>query len=131
MLNYYSIYSLTPLTCATFRVCSFLKVHFMNTLSLNNLQNLLVWLAVFLSPTGYVILLITIDKSLPEGFVIFLFCFIPFVALLACMVGVWYSKVRLGWRMIGLVLTMLAMLLQCSIWFFIFTAIVMAIAPAQ
>lgn len=68
----------------------------------------------------------------PEGFVVSLFCLIPVVALLACGTVVWLSKVSLGWRVGGLVLTVLAMLLQCGVWFVIIvSAISAAIAPVQ
>jgi hypothetical protein len=95
-----------------------------------------VWLAVFLSPTAYVLLLMIINRlqapAPPEGFVVLLFCLIPVVALLACGTVVWRSKVSLGWRVGGLVLTVLAMLLQCGVLFVIIvSAITVAIAPSQ
>lgn len=94
------------------------------------------WLAAFLSPTAYVLLLMLVDRlhlpAPPEGFVVLLFCLIPLVALLACGTLVWRSKMSLGWRLSGLVLTVLAMLLQCGVWFVIIvSAITAAIAPAQ
>jgi len=68
----------------------------------------------------------------PEGFVVFLFCFIPVVALLASGTVVWRSKISLGWRVVGLVLTVLAMLLHCGVWWAIIViTISAAIAPAQ
>ncbi len=95
-----------------------------------------VWLAVFLSPTAYVLLLMIIDRlevpAPPEGFVVSLFCLIPILALLACGTRVWLSKMSWGWRLGGVALTMLAMLLQCGVWFVIIvSAISAAIAPAQ
>src|SRR5688572_20601411 len=95
-----------------------------------------VWLAVFLSPTAYVLLLMIMDRlhmpAPPEGFVVLLFCLIPVVALLACGTLVWRSKMSLGWRLGGVVLTVLGMLLQCGIWYVIIvSAITVAIAPAQ
>ena len=95
-----------------------------------------VWLAVFLSPTAYVLLLMIMNRlQVPapaEGFVALLFCLVPVVALLACGTVVWRSKMSLGWRVGGLVLTVLAMLLQCGVWFVIIvSAISAAIAPAQ
>ena len=90
-------------------------------------------LAVFLSPTAYVLLLMIIDKfqlpAPPEGFVVWLFCLIPVAALLACGTVVWRSKMSFGRRVGGLVLTVLAMLLQCGVWFIIIvSAITAAIA---
>lgn len=95
-----------------------------------------VWLAVFLSPTAYVLLVMIMDRlhvpAPPEGFVVLLFCLIPVVALLACGTVVWRSKMSLGWRLGGLVLTVLAMFLQCGVWYVIIvSAITAAIAPAQ
>jgi len=91
-----------------------------------------VWLAVFLSPTTYVLLLMIMDRlQVPapaEGFVVLLFRLIPVVALLACGTLVWRSMISLGWRVGGLVLTVLMMLFQCGVWFVI---IVNAISPAQ
>ena len=95
-----------------------------------------VWLAVFLSPTAYVLLLMIVDRlhvpAPPEGFVVLLFCLIPVVALLACGILVWRSKMSLRWRLGGLVLTVLGMLLQCGVWYVIIvSAITAAIAPVQ
>src|SRR5688572_3396387 len=94
-----------------------------------------VWLAVFLSPTAYVLLLMILDRlqvpAPPEGFVVSLFCLIPVLALLACGIMVWLSKMNWGWRLGALVLTVLAMLLQCGFWFvLIVSAITVRIAPA-
>jgi hypothetical protein len=94
------------------------------------------WLAVFLSPTAYILLLMIIDRlqvpAPPEGLVVLLFCLIPLVALLACGTVVWLSKWSLGWRVGGMVLTVLAMLLQCGVWYVIIvSANTAAIAPAQ
>ena len=95
-----------------------------------------VWLAVFLTPTAYVLLLMLIDRwhlpAPPNGVIVVLFCLIPVVALLVCETLVWRSKVSLGWRVSGLILTLLAMLLQCAVWYvIIITAIIVAISPAQ
>src|SRR5881409_2636567 len=101
----------------------------MRALNPQNPQNLPVWLsvpvwlAVFLSPTAYVLLLMIVDRlhvpAPPEGFVVLLFCLLPVVALLACGTLVWRSQMSLGWRLSGLVLTVLGMLLQCGVWFVI------------
>lgn len=108
----------------------------MRALNPRHPRSLPVWLAVFLSPTAYVLLLMIMDRlqvpAPPEGFVVSLFCLIPVVALLACGTRVWLSKMSLGWRVGGLVLTVLAMLLQCGVWLVIIvSAISAAIAPAQ
>ena len=91
------------------------------------------WLAVFLSPTAYVLLLIIVSRlqmSAPAGgIVVALFCLIPLAALLACGTAVWRAKRSLRWRVGGLVLTVLAMLLQCGVWFvIIISAITVAIS---
>lgn len=94
-----------------------------------------VWLAVFLSPTAYVLLLMLMDRlhlpAPPESLVVLLFFLVPVVALLACGTAIWLSKMSLRWRVSGLVLTALAMLLQCGVWFVIAVAISVVIAPAQ
>lgn len=101
-----------------------------------HLQNLPVWLAVFLSPTACILLLMILASlQVPaplEDFVVLVVCLVPIVALLSCGTAVWLSKMRLGWRVGGLVLTSLAMLLQCGVWFVIIvSAITVAISPAQ
>lgn len=95
-----------------------------------------VWLGVFLSPTAYVLLLVVMDRlqvpAPPEGLVVLLFCLVPVVALLACGTAVWRSKLTTGWRVGGVVLTVLAMGFQCGVWLVIIAhAISAAIAPAQ
>jgi hypothetical protein len=95
-----------------------------------------VWLAMFLSPTAYVLFLMVVDRlhvpAPPEGLVVFLFCLIPVVALLTCGISVWRSKMSLQRRLGALVLTVLGMLLQCGVWYVIIvSAITAAIAPAQ
>lgn len=95
-----------------------------------------IWLAVFVSPTIYVLLLIVADRlhvpAPSEGLVVLLFCLIPVVALLFCGAMVWRAKKSLAWRVGGLALTLVAMLLQCGVWFvIIMSAISVAIAPAQ
>lgn len=94
------------------------------------------WLTVFLSPTAYFLLLMIADRwpvpAPPEGVVVALFCLIPVVALLVCGRVAWLSKLNLRWRVGWLVLTVLAMLLQCGVLFVIIvSAITAAISPAQ
>jgi len=94
--------------------------------------HVLLWLAVFLSPTAYVLLLLTIGgvPAQAVGFVVLLFCLIPIVALLASGTMIWRSKIILGWKVSWLVLTVLAMFFQCGVWYvIIFIAISLAIAP--
>jgi hypothetical protein len=102
-----------------------------------------VWLALLLSPTGYCLLLMITYRmqgpALPQSFVVLLqscvvllFCLIPVVALLVCGTVVWRSKLRVGWRVGGLVLTVLAMLFQVgALVVIIVSAITVAISPAQ
>ena len=94
-----------------------------------------VWLPLLLSPTGYVLLLITLSRlqiPLPsEWFVVTLFWLIPVVALLLCGAVVWLSNLGAWWRVSWLVLTLLAILLQ--VWFLIVlivSAITVMISPA-
>ena len=53
------------------------------------------WLAVFLSPTAYLLLLMILSKlQVPDsigGIAVWLFCFVPVVALLVCGTAVWRS----------------------------------------
>lgn len=95
-----------------------------------------VWLAVFLSPTAYVLLLMIMDglhvPAPPEGLVVLLFCLVPVLALATCGTGVWRSRMSLGWRVGGLVLTVLAMIIQCGVWLVIIvSSITAAIALPQ
>ena len=94
------------------------------------------WLAVFLSPTGYFLLLMMADRwhvpAPPESLVASLFLIIPVVALLVCGRAAWQSQPSLRRRVIGLALTVLGMLLQIGVLFVIIvSAITAAIAPAQ
>jgi len=91
-----------------------------------------VWLAVFLSPTGYFLLLMMLNSlqvpAPPESLVVALFCLVPVVALLVCGTMVWLSRVR--WKVGWLVLTVLAMSFQVGILLVIIViAVTAAIAP--
>ena len=93
------------------------------------------WLAVFLSPTGYFLLLMMADRwhvpAPPEGVVVSLFVLIPLVALLVCGSAVWRSKWDRRRRVAGLVLTVLGMALQVGVLLVIIvSAIAVAISPA-
>ena len=95
-----------------------------------------VWLAVLLSPTGFVLLVMIADRlqvpAPPESVVVSLFCIIPVVALLVCGMVAWLSKLNVRWRVGWLVLTLLAMLLQVGVLFVIIvSAITAVISPAQ
>jgi hypothetical protein len=102
----------------------------MNPSDLQHPQSLPVWfrvllyLAVFLSPTAYVLLLLTMGgvPAQAEGFVVLLFHLIPVVALLASGAIIWRSKITLGWKISWLILTVLAMFFQCGVWFVIVLA---------
>jgi hypothetical protein len=100
------------------------------------LRSVAIWLAVFLSPTGFFLLLMTMDKwhvaAPPESLVVSLFCLIPIMALLVCGRVTWMSNLNLRWRVAWLVVTVLAMLFQFGILFVIVvSAITAAISPAQ
>lgn len=77
---------------------------------------MVIWLAAFLSPTGYALAVMTLSRLqipvLPEWLVVALFCLIPLAALLVCSTVAWLSRVRRVWRVAWLVLTMMAMLFQ-------------------
>jgi len=95
-----------------------------------------VWLAVFLSPTAYLLLLVVWNRSQvpapPAGFVVALFCLIPVVALLVCGTAVWRTKLRAAQRVGWLVLTVLAMALQVGVLLVIVvSAITVAISLPQ
>lgn len=95
-----------------------------------------VWLAAFLSPTVYVLLVMIMDRiqapAPSEGMVVLLFCLIPVVGLLTCGMVVWSSKLSLRWRVGGVVFTVLAMLVQCGVWLaIIVSAITVTISPVQ
>jgi hypothetical protein len=95
-----------------------------------------VWLAVYLSPTGYFLLLMIADRwhvpAPPEAVVVSLFVLIPLVALMVCGCAVWQSKRDLRRRVIGLILTVLGMVLQMGVLLVIIvSAITVAISPAQ
>lgn len=98
--------------------------------------NAAIWLAVFLSPTGFFLLVMFADRrqvpAPPESLVVALMLLIPLAALLACGAMVWRSGLSLRRRAGLLVLTALAMLLQCAAWFVLLvSALNAAIAPAQ
>lgn len=93
-----------------------------------------IWLAAFVSPTALVFLLGILNQmqvpAPPDGVVAALFCLTPFAALLACCAVVWRSGMSRGWRIAGLVLTLLAMSIQCGVWFLIIVSVIaVAISP--
>jgi hypothetical protein len=94
------------------------------------------WLAVFLSPTAYFLLLMIASRSQwpapPAIIIVSLFCLIPVAALLVCGKVAWRSQLNMRWRVGWLVLTVLAMALQFSVLLLIVvSAITVAISPAQ
>lgn len=88
----------------------------------------LIWLLVFLSPTGYVLLLWMISAwqlpPPPAELILFLFCAIPMVALLVCGTMVWRLQMTFWWRVAGMVAFVLAMLVQCGIWLLILISVI-------
>jgi hypothetical protein len=88
------------------------------------------WLALFLSPTAFVVLLMLWERSAvsapPAGLIRVLFCLVPVVAVPGCVALIWFSKLSLGWRVGWLFLTLLAMALQWGLWI-----IVIAMATAS
>ena len=94
-----------------------------------------IWLAALLSPTGYFLLLMMADRlqmsAPPDGPVVLLFCLIPVVALAVCAAVAWMSGLNARWRVSWLILTVLAMTLQCGVLLVIIvSAVTAAIAPA-
>jgi len=95
-------------------------------------QNALIWLGLFLSPSIYVFLLLTLASlEVPaprEEVVAGLFYAIPVAALVACGTLIWLSQLSTGWRVTGILLTTLGILLQCGFWLFLAIVISSAIA---
>ena len=74
------------------------------------------WLAAFVSPTVYFLLLLLASKSqihLPPAVAVSLLFFIPVAALLICEWVVWSCSKRVGGRIGWMFFTLLAMVLQC------------------
>lgn len=93
-----------------------------------------IWLAAFVSPTALVFLLGFLDRmrapAPPESMVAALLCLTPLAAFLTCSTVVWRSGMSLGWRIAGVVLTLLAMSIQCGVWFLIIVSVIaVAISP--
>ena len=90
-----------------------------------------IWFAAFLSPTFYVLAVVDLSKlqmpAPPAWFVAALFFLIPLAALTVCSAVSWLSQARRGWRVGWLVLTILAIPLQCGL---LFVIIVSAITAA-
>ena len=87
------------------------------------------WLAVFLSPTAYFLLLLAWHRlplpAPPAVLIVALFCLIPVAALWVCGSVVW----RRTQRVARVILTVLAMALQVGFLFFIIlSAIAVAIS---
>jgi hypothetical protein len=95
-----------------------------------------VWLAAFLSPTGYFLLLMIANTlhvpAPPESLVVLLFCLIPVLALVVCGTVAWRSRLGLRWRVGWLIATLLGLLLQVAVLLVIIvSAITVAISPVQ
>lgn len=91
--------------------------------------NTVVWLAAFLSPTAYSLLLVFVSElqvpRLPETFVAALFFLIPVVALFICEWVVWSRSKTVGRRIGWMVLTLVGMLLQVGVILVILRAIIL------
>jgi hypothetical protein len=88
-----------------------------------------VWLAAFVSPTAYFLLLLLANKlqiNVPETFAWSLFFLIPVVALLICESVVWSCSKTVGRKIGWILFTLLAMLLQFAIILAILRAIIVA-----
>ncbi|MDX1968676.1 MAG: hypothetical protein SFV23_15985 [Planctomycetaceae bacterium] len=89
-----------------------------------------IWFAAFVSPTALVFMLGFLDHmrapAPPESVVAALICLTPLAAFLTCCVVVWRSPMSLGWRVAGLVLTLAAISIQCSVWFLIIVSVISA-----
>jgi hypothetical protein len=85
-----------------------------------------IWLAAFLSPTAYFLLLVLASTfsfpRLPDTFVWLLFL-LPVFALLICESVVWSRMRTVGGKVSAMFFTLLAMLLQCGILLVIVRAI--------
>ncbi len=67
-------------------------------------RSIVIWLAAFLSPTAYFLLLMLADKfqfpSPPEALAVVFFYSLPPVALLACGAVVWLSKMHVAAKIV-------------------------------
>lgn len=82
-------------------------------------RRLAIWLIAFVSPTAYFVALLfaarlPIFHGVPEALVILLFCVTPVAALLVCESLVWSARVTVGWKISGMILTLLASVLQLA-----------------
>ena len=87
--------------------------------SLSAWSSVAVWLAAFVSPSAYLLLLVFWNRlqvpAAPAGLIVALFCLIPVVAVLVCGTVVWRRKLTTGSRVAWLFLTVLAMALQVGV----------------
>ncbi len=91
-------------------------------------RTLAVFVFAFFSPTAYFLLLLfaarlPISRGVSETLAFVLFCLIPIVALLICEFLVWSAKITVAWKVGGMVLTLLASVLQFAIIVLILRAI--------
>ena len=90
-----------------------------------------VWLVAFISPSAYFLLIVLANKfqipSPPASLVALLFCLIPVVALLVCGSVVWSSNMTVAHKIAGLLVTLLAMLLQLGILVVVIRSILIAV----
>ena len=95
-----------------------------------------IWLAAFLSPTAYFLLILLARRfqtpSLPRTVVLSLFILIPVVALIICEAVAWSCSKTVGRKIGWMLFTLLAMLLQFAVLLVILRIIlVTAIGYAQ
>ena len=95
----------------------------------------MLWLAAFVAPTVYVVLLLVLDNlQVPppsELLVVSLLVVIPIAALLLCLMVVWRSKMGFGWRVGGSVFTVMALLAQCGVLVIVIASAIFTIPAIQ
>jgi hypothetical protein len=82
-------------------------------------RTLTLWLSAFFAPTVFFLLLLLADRfsvpSPPDNFVASLFYLIPTVALLVCGSVMWQSGTTVNRKIVWMLVTLFAMLLQFGI----------------
>ncbi|HVV71502.1 MAG TPA: hypothetical protein VHI52_08395 [Verrucomicrobiae bacterium] len=95
-----------------------------------------IWLAAFLSPTAYLLLVAVWNRSqmpaVPQGLIVGLFCIVPVVALLVCGLAVRRAELKGSLRVAWVLMTVLAMAVQITVLLgIVVSAITAAIALPQ
>ena len=82
-------------------------------------RTLAICMAALLSPTAYFLLLLVADRlqipSPPEWLVASLFYLIPVIALLVCGFAVWLSGMTVARKVVWMLLTLLAMIIELGV----------------